>query len=970
MILQSFSQWLAHSMFFGAILLSLGAIAVLLFRQPVHRVRIIHWTLTACLLVPLFQRFEFLPNYSLGLLPAKADAIVPMQRVASSRVQLNLTPEGHKESSLLQSDPSTERLQPPTHPSGHIIEQGSSPPSNAQKTAQAEAAPWFSASSLWRVAQVLYLATVAGMSILWCLAIARRSAITRRSRPAKDSSKEMLQSIAGTNKLPRLLVSDDIQSPVMWGLIRSTIVIPSSLENGQPTRLRWGIAHEWAHVLNRDYPTWILAGIAKFVCFFQPHYWWLRRQLTLSQDYLADAYATDHGESAEDYAAFLVELARGEIPNHSALALGIGDSKSNLFRRVRVLVTSNVPLIRRANARSVLAIALAGIVSVAGLSLLRLGSRSAVAATPAIADEEDNSDQKSVGDETTEEDQQLPDPITYVGKVVDRKTGEPIEGATVEVTHELSRDPKTNQWVTLHTTKHISDKNGRYEFTLPPEEVAQPSLYIVVDANHPDYQPKGRSGYSHSMIRTNLEKGEPPFYETIKLSPGEPIVGKILNPDGSPAANTRLMAYTKPPSEGERNSWTRGAFQYDVTDEQGNFRVVVATPGDGVLWIYPKNAAPKAIRLGDKRGKLDPIQLVKGKRVTGQVLSTSGEPVPNVGVSLRSQSDGEDADEFLNRNSVSRGIRAAAMTDDQGRFQLHPLPAGEFSLRIEDQAHDPTEEHKGRKPKRELGHVFSRMKLTISDDNVNEPLEIRALPHVIVRGRFFDPKGRPRASHTQHLFGKVDGEFFFTESSHPGDDGWFEFKVPHGASEVRINTMTNEHSALRWRLKPEDPLSIGREIDLGTLEEDLTTLEMVRYKAPILLVKIVDKDGKPINGFKPDTKYIETKDGGKMMGGSFVYGGALNFQKQPDGRWRSGQMQPDTKLEVTIVKIDQGNRDAPSPSPGEDPEDKSQEFDYVADAQTVSLAEGDTKEIVFVMEKRVGRKEESKQNDAKPADAN
>ncbi len=456
MILQNFSQWLAHSIIFGGILLSLGVIAVLLFRQPVHRVRIIHWTLVACLLVPLLQRFEFLPGYSLGLLRGKAEADTQMTTDAAPRVKLKTEPEKHGEKSLLGSTPNLQHFQPSSYPNGKLFEQGSSPSSiAASPQVRIDATQWFSLSFLWLCVQFVYLAAVASMAVLWCLAIARRSAITRRSHPAKDSSVELLRRIAGTNQLPKLLVNDSIQSPVMWGLLRPTIVIPSSFENGQQVRLSWALAHEWAHVRNRDYSTWMLAAIAKFVCFFQPHYWWLRRQLTLSQDYIADAFATDHGESAEDYAAFLVELARDEVPSRSGLALGIADSKSNLFRRVRALVTSNVPLLRRASTRSVLAIALAGIVSVVGLSFLRLSAGPAIAAVPAFADEKNDGERGKVGDKEASEDEQLPDPITYVGQVIDRKTGEPIAGATVVVTHELSRHPKTNQWITLHKTEHL-----------------------------------------------------------------------------------------------------------------------------------------------------------------------------------------------------------------------------------------------------------------------------------------------------------------------------------------------------------------------------------------------------------------------------------------------------------------------------------------------------------------------------------
>ena len=43
--------------------------------------------------------------------------------------------------------------------------------------------------------------------------------------------------------------------------------------------------------------------------FYQPLFWWLRRQLRLCQDYLADDRAAAAG-SPEDYAACLVRLAR------------------------------------------------------------------------------------------------------------------------------------------------------------------------------------------------------------------------------------------------------------------------------------------------------------------------------------------------------------------------------------------------------------------------------------------------------------------------------------------------------------------------------------------------------------------------------------------------------------------------------------------------------------------------------------
>ena len=197
------------------------------------------------------------------------------------------------------------------------------------------------------------------------------------------------------------------------------------------------------------------------------------------------------------------------------------------------------------------------------------------------------------------------------------------------------------------------------------------------------------------------------------------------------------------------------------------------------------------------------------------------------------------------------------------------------------------------------------------------------MPHVVVRGRFFDSSGKPRASHEQHLLARGNGSVSSSISTRPGDDGWFEFKVPHGMEEAQLNFMTNEHSALRWRLRPDEPLQHGREAKLGKLEEDFTTLEIVRYIAPILLVKAVDEVGNQVQDFTLDSSY---KPNGETAGVRFTNGGAVNFESQPDGRKRSSQLVPDEELTVTIEKDG-----------------------FTSEPQTVSLKEGETRELVCIL---------------------
>ena len=85
--------------------------------------------------------------------------------------------------------------------------------------------------------------------------------------------------------------------------------------------LRWCLAHEWAHVDRHDFRTWLLAGLARVLFFYQPLLWWLRRQLRLCQDFVADAQAARQAQEVEDYAEFLTARAAGRL--HPALGLSM-----------------------------------------------------------------------------------------------------------------------------------------------------------------------------------------------------------------------------------------------------------------------------------------------------------------------------------------------------------------------------------------------------------------------------------------------------------------------------------------------------------------------------------------------------------------------------------------------------------------------------------------------------------------------
>lgn len=919
MWIEALDRWLVFSSVFGAIVLLLGSTALWFVKQPVHRIRIIQCTLVACFLVPALQQLELLPSYSIGLwqeanepLPIQSPSTAPLRASVGSEVggfgSMSIRADNTKQTNGIDAGQGTNVLA--SYKTDSELEVNTV--NNIAATMS-----WSSLKSQWllpiiRIAYILGL----GLSAVWFLLgwLARRRILVS-SVPADTTLRKALKSIAGEKSdQTRLLTNDQIFSPIMWGILRPTIVVPAKLAYERTDiNLKFALAHEWSHVSRYDFLNFTLANLVNLVCFYQPAFWWLRKQLTLNQDYLADEFAARQGEQVEDYASFLVTLARHRRSIATMGVLCMADRKSALVNRVCTLVQRTNPLLQRVGRRSAFI--------TAGLTFLVITSLSAVRLS---AHAKDVPLQESIKEEAMSDDKKLPDPITYKGKVIDHDSGMPIVGAVVEISHQLSNDPKTKGWSEIEVTKHETDKMGEYLFTLPPEQVAETSLYIEVTTKHPEYQQKGPEGYAHSMILKNLEIGDPPFYETIKLSKGEPIVFRVLTPNGKPATNTQITAYSKA-SSAEPMDWERGAFQETQTDENGVGRVIVA--GDGVLWVFPKDYAPVAIRIGKKRGKIDDIVLRDGVKLTGQVLNTRGEPVANVAVNVEREGDGEEADDFLNNNAVSSQISSGSVTDASGNFTLRPLPPGTYRAAVESRVRDSAVKRVRHSEELKVDDVFLPLQINIEPNTPPAPIEMRAVPHVIVRGRFFDSKGSPRSGHEQNLVAQHNGQFFVVQSRNAGSDGWFEFKVPHGLENAQIDLITNEHSALRWRMKPSDPLRTGRQIKFETLNADVTTIEVVRYVAPILLVKAVDENGNVLTNFKPELNYINLPEGAMMV--QFFDGGNVGFEKQSDHRRRSSQLQPDQEFKLSIV-VD----------------------GFETEPQTLSIPEGETRELTFVMKKK------------------
>ena len=349
------------------------------------------------------------------------------------------------------------------------------------------------------------------------------------------------------------------------------------------------------------------------------------------------------------------------------------------------------------------------------------------------------------------------------------------------------------------------------------------------------------------------------------------------------------------------------------------------TPGDCVFWILPKKYAPSThVVKENKRGDLGKFAVQEGIVLRGKALDAQGKPLAGIFV----HADKEGRDEVLNRLIVADHINRTALTNDKGEFEFAPLPAASYRVVPQEQGYDPSDDGR-RSVRRTLPAVFIPQKVTLKEGDKPEPIEVRAVPHVVVEAQYYDSKGNPRRGHSPHLFGQIDGQSWFAEAK-ADENGKITIMAPHGLENAQLSVITNEHSSLRHRKSKTEPLSRSRQVNLGTLDKDVKGIEIIRYEAPILLVKVTAKDGSKPKGVAVTATYPEEKG---LQEGRFIVKNGLQsdvtFEEQEDGRFRSSQLLPDE--EVTITAHAEG---------------------YPEASQKVKLAEGTSKDVEIVLEKK------------------
>ncbi|GAA3888091.1 hypothetical protein GCM10022276_04010 [Sphingomonas limnosediminicola] len=195
--------------------------------------------------------------------------------------------------------------------------------------------------SLAAAATAAYAIPSAVLLFVTFLALARLVALRARADVLVDghwlSALARAQRRMGFKHGTALLTSNELASPISWGLMRPVIVLNDRAVEAA-SEAEAIIAHELAHVARMDWVKLLLARIATALFWFNPLVWVLAREAHQLREEAADDAVLASDIVDTDYAQLLVGVARHECPGLLLGANGVAPSKSSLARRVaRVL---------------------------------------------------------------------------------------------------------------------------------------------------------------------------------------------------------------------------------------------------------------------------------------------------------------------------------------------------------------------------------------------------------------------------------------------------------------------------------------------------------------------------------------------------------------------------------------------------------------------------------------------------------
>ncbi|WP_395739082.1 M56 family metallopeptidase [Prosthecobacter sp.] len=470
--------------------------------------------------------------------------------------------------------------------------------SDADSTA-VPASPPAAAVSWWSLRQMLCVLWLGGAGAVLSVMVVLHLRLKRRIR--KDASEAFSElravmdeacNLAGVRRAPRLLVTDAVRAPSLFGVLNPVILLPRQVAAGRDAAaLKLILLHELAHLKRRDLWAQILASCVLALHWYNPMVWVAARRLRTEAEMAADAHAlrcTDATE-AHRYGEMLLGFAKHATAGWvvwlaSASLLGISENKHDLRRRIEGLMD----IARGRRTRWVIGLGAFLLLAAIGLTSAPAEEAKKVAAKEA-AKAEDNS------------------PTTVVAGIVVDEEGRPVRGAKVRLQMDLTgRGDWKERW---------TGEDGKFSFEAVPK-----SASLNLRAQHADY---AESNYIAFLgISESQER-------RLVMARTSWIMGKITDKrDGRPIKDARVfIGVENKVTLVSRYDWKQ---PFARTDEAGAYRLPVKLRElNGVIvraWAEDMASQSKVIDIKQRETVFD-AALEPVERIPGKVVNFEGEAV-------------------------------------------------------------------------------------------------------------------------------------------------------------------------------------------------------------------------------------------------------------------------------------------------------------------------------------------------------
>jgi beta-lactamase regulating signal transducer with metallopeptidase domain len=197
-------------------------------------------------------------------------------------------------------------------------------------------------------ARVLFGAWLAGVGMLSLLAVTGRLRIRRLAREATSPS-PLIQALyrdaadgMQTKRLPRLLVTDQLESPAIAGTFFPVVFLPAWMaRTPDPERVVWSLRHELTHWRHRDHVAGFVGEVARILFFFHPLVWWVGQKWKVATEIACDQAMVGTRNDAQRYAKQLYEiLTRVHTRRRIMLANGLFATRTQIGKRIEILLKS------------------------------------------------------------------------------------------------------------------------------------------------------------------------------------------------------------------------------------------------------------------------------------------------------------------------------------------------------------------------------------------------------------------------------------------------------------------------------------------------------------------------------------------------------------------------------------------------------------------------------------------------------